>query len=98
MPARVRGTLHFGSDGREVRTRVRSAHRLGRDRDGIRSAGGRSQIVSDWRVGARFGRLGQSDMAERSVTAEPAQTIVKVGSDYYVLASRRASQVLANGR
>ena len=41
-------------------------------------------------------------MAERSVTAEPAQTIVKVGSDYYVLASslasRRASRVLANGR
>ena len=41
-------------------------------------------------------------MAERRVTAEPAQTIVKVGSDYYVLASslasRRASQVLANGR
>jgi glycogen debranching enzyme len=41
-------------------------------------------------------------MAERRATAEPAQTIVKVGSDYYVLASslasRRASQVLADGR
>ena len=41
-------------------------------------------------------------MAERRATAEPAQTVVKVGSDYYVLASslasRRASQVLANGR
>jgi len=41
-------------------------------------------------------------MAERRATAEPAQTVVKVGSDYYVLASslasRRASQVLADGR
>ena len=41
-------------------------------------------------------------MAERRPIAEPAQTVVKVGSDYYVLASslasRRASQVLANGR
>src|ERR1700731_4445594 len=41
-------------------------------------------------------------MAERRAIAEPAQTVVKVGSDYYVLASslasRRASQVLANGR
>ena len=41
-------------------------------------------------------------MAERRAIAEPAQTIVKVGSDYYVLASslasRRASQVLADGR
>lgn len=41
-------------------------------------------------------------MAQRRPTAEPAQTVVKVGSDYYVLASslasRRASQVLANGR
>jgi len=41
-------------------------------------------------------------MAERRATAAPAQTVVKVGSDYYVLASslgsRRASQVLANGR
>ena len=41
-------------------------------------------------------------MAERRATAEPAQTVVKVGSDYYVLASslasRRASRVLANGR
>ena len=41
-------------------------------------------------------------MAERMATAEPAQTVVKVGSDYYVLASslasRRASQVLADGR
>jgi glycogen debranching enzyme len=41
-------------------------------------------------------------MAERRATAEPAQTVVKVGSDYYVLASslgsRRASEVLANGR
>ncbi len=41
-------------------------------------------------------------MAQRRASAEPAQTVVKVGSDYYVLASslasRRASQVLANGR
>jgi glycogen debranching enzyme len=41
-------------------------------------------------------------MAQRRAIAEPAQTVVKVGSDYYVLASslasRRASQVLANGR
>src|SRR5260370_2951332 len=41
-------------------------------------------------------------MAERRAIVEPAQTVVKVGSDYYVLASslgsRRASQVLANGR
>ena len=41
-------------------------------------------------------------MAERRTTAEPAPTVVKVGSDYYLLASslasRRASQVLANGR
>src|SRR6202167_295569 len=41
-------------------------------------------------------------MAELRATAAPAQTVVKVGSDYYVLASslasRRASQVLANGR
>ncbi len=41
-------------------------------------------------------------MAGRRATAEPAQTVVKVGGDYYVLASslasRRASQVLANGR
>jgi len=41
-------------------------------------------------------------MAQRRTIAEPAQTVVKVGSDYYVLASslasRRASQVLANGR
>ncbi len=41
-------------------------------------------------------------MAERRAIAEPAQTVVKVGSDYYVLASslasRRSSQVLANGR
>ncbi len=41
-------------------------------------------------------------MAERRPTAEPAQTVVKVGNDYYVLASslasRRASHVLANGR
>jgi glycogen debranching enzyme len=41
-------------------------------------------------------------MAELRATAEPAQTVVKVGSDYYVLASslasRRASQVLADGR
>ena len=41
-------------------------------------------------------------MAEGRPTAEPAQTVVKVGSDYYVLASslasRRTSRVLANGR
>src|SRR6266481_998024 len=41
-------------------------------------------------------------MAQRRDTAAPAQTVVKVGSDYYVLASalasRRSSQVLANGR
>ncbi len=41
-------------------------------------------------------------MAERRATTAPPQTVVKVGSDYYVLASslgsRRASQVLANGR
>jgi glycogen debranching enzyme len=41
-------------------------------------------------------------MAQHRAIAEPAQTVVKVGSDYYVLASslasRRASQVLANGR
>ena len=41
-------------------------------------------------------------MAERRAIAEPAQTVVKVGSDYYVLASslasRRASEVLADGR
>ena len=41
-------------------------------------------------------------MAERMSTAEPSQTVVKIGPDYYVLASsmasRRASQVLANGR
>ena len=41
-------------------------------------------------------------MAQRRATAAPAQTVVKVGSDYYVLASslasRRASQVLANGQ
>jgi glycogen debranching enzyme len=41
-------------------------------------------------------------MAQLRATAGPAQTVVKVGSDYYVLASslasRRASQVLANGR
>lgn len=41
-------------------------------------------------------------MAERRATAEPAHTVVKVGSDYYVLASslasRRTSRVLANGR
>src|SRR6202167_5777245 len=41
-------------------------------------------------------------MAQRRATAAPAQTVVKVGSDYYVLASslasRRASAVLANGR
>ncbi len=41
-------------------------------------------------------------MAERRATAEPAQTVIEVGSDYYVLASslatRRANQVLANGR
>jgi len=41
-------------------------------------------------------------MAERRASAEPAQTVVKVGADYYVLASsmasRRASQVLADGR
>src|SRR6202166_2335051 len=41
-------------------------------------------------------------MAQRRATPEPAQTVVKVGSDYCVLASslasRRASQVLADGR
>jgi glycogen debranching enzyme len=41
-------------------------------------------------------------MAQRRASAQPAQTVVRVGSDYYVLASslasRRASQVLANGR
>jgi glycogen debranching enzyme len=41
-------------------------------------------------------------MAQRRATTGPAQTVVKVGSDYYVLASslgsRRASAVLANGR
>jgi glycogen debranching enzyme len=41
-------------------------------------------------------------MAQRRAIAEPAQTVVKVGSDYYVLASslasRRSNQVLANGR
>src|ERR1700693_1178207 len=41
-------------------------------------------------------------MAQRRAIAEPAQTVVKVGSDYYVLASslasRRASEVLADGR
>src|SRR5208282_125488 len=47
-------------------------------------------------------RFRQLIMAECTATAEPAQTVVKVGSDYYVLASslatRRANQVLANGR
>jgi glycogen debranching enzyme len=41
-------------------------------------------------------------MAKGRVTAEPAQTFLKVGSDYYVLASslasRRQSKVLANGQ
>ena len=41
-------------------------------------------------------------MAQRRASAQPAQTVVRVGSDYYVLASslasRRASHVLANGR
>ena len=41
-------------------------------------------------------------MAQRRGNAEPAQTVVKVGSDYYVLASslasRREREVLANGR
>ena len=35
-------------------------------------------------------------MAERRAIAEPAQTVVKVGSDYYVLASSLASR--ATGR
>src|ERR1700719_4778504 len=39
MPARVRRTLHLGSDDREVRTRVPSADRSGRDRAGIRNPG-----------------------------------------------------------
>ena len=51
---------------------------------------------------AKIGRFDNRKMAQRRVTAQPAQTVVKVGSDYYVLASslasRRASQVLANGR
>jgi len=45
-------------------------------------------------------RFRQRIMAERRATAEPAQTVVKVGSDDYVLASslatRRANQVLAS--
>jgi glycogen debranching enzyme len=48
------------------------------------------------------GHFRQRIMAERMAIAEPAQTVVKVGPDYYVLASspasRRTSQVLANGR
>jgi glycogen debranching enzyme len=41
-------------------------------------------------------------MAQRRASAQPVQTVVKVGSDYYVLASslasRRSNQVLANGQ
>jgi glycogen debranching enzyme len=41
-------------------------------------------------------------MAQRRDSAQPVQTVVKVGSDYYVLASslasRRSNQVLANGQ
>ncbi len=41
-------------------------------------------------------------MAQRRASTQPAQTVVKVGSDYYVLASslasRRSNQVLANGQ
>jgi glycogen debranching enzyme len=41
-------------------------------------------------------------MASRKATPQAAQTVVKLGSDYYVLASslasRRSSRVLANGR
>src|SRR5215469_9291129 len=41
-------------------------------------------------------------MASRKTTSQAAQTVVKLGSDYYVLASslasRRTSRVLANGR
>jgi glycogen debranching enzyme len=42
------------------------------------------------------------DMAQRRASGAPAQTVLKVGADYYVLASslasRRVSRVLADGR